>query len=78
MVVLVITVFTIIKQINLSNTDPDEMLQNVASDQGQQCLPLSSSSFNPCPAEQIKMPRPLLIFSQSDYLIGIVALNSHT
>ena len=24
------------------------------------------------------MPRPLLIFSQSDYLIQIVAINSHT
>ena len=35
------------------------------------------SDFNPCHAE-IKMPRPLLIFSQSDYLICIVAINSHT
>ena len=26
----------------------------------------------------IKMPRPLLIFSQSDYLIWIVAVSSHT
>ena len=34
--------------------------------------------INPCPAEQIKMPRLLLIFSQSDYLIQIVAINSHT
>ena len=33
---------------------------------------------NPCPAELIKMPHPLLIFSQSDYLIQIIALNSHT
>ena len=33
---------------------------------------------NPYPAEYIKMPRPLLIFSQSEYLIGIVAINLHT
>ena len=32
--------------------------------------------FNPCPAEQIKLPH--LIFSQSDYLIQIVDTNSHT
>ena len=31
-----------------------------------------------CPAEYIKMPRPLLIFSQSDCLIRIVAINLHT
>ena len=34
--------------------------------------------INPCPAEWIKMQRPLLIFSQSDYLIWIVAKNFHT
>ena len=34
--------------------------------------------INPCPAELIKMPRPLLIFSQSDNLIQIVAIKSHT
>ena len=34
--------------------------------------------LNPCPAEYIKMPRPLLIFSQSDYYIQIVAINLHT
>ena len=33
---------------------------------------------NPYPAEFIKMPRPLLIFSQSDHLIQIVDINSHT
>ena len=33
--------------------------------------------FNPCPAEYIKMSHLLLIFSQSDYLIRIVAINSH-
>ena len=27
---------------------------------------------------EIKMPHPLLIFSQSDYLIRIVDINSHT
>ena len=37
-----------------------------------------STFFNPCPAEYIKMPCPLLIFSQSDYLVQIVAKNSHT
>ena len=35
-------------------------------------------NFNPYPAEKIKMPRPLLIFSQSDYLIQIVDINLHT
>ena len=34
--------------------------------------------INPCHAEYIKMPHPLLIFSQSDYLIQIVYTNSHT
>ena len=34
--------------------------------------------LNPCPAEYIKMPCPLLIFSQSDYLIYIVHINSDT
>ena len=32
----------------------------------------------PCHAEKIKMPCPLLIFSQSDYLIQVVDTNSHT
>ena len=40
------------------------------------------AAFSPftysCPAEYIKMPRPRLIFSHSDYLIWIVAINSHT
>ena len=35
-------------------------------------------SINPCYAEYIKMPCPLLIFSQSDYLIQIDDINSHT
>ena len=34
--------------------------------------------FNYCRAEYTKMPRPLLIFSQSDYLVQIVDTNSHT
>ena len=33
--------------------------------------------FNPCHSEWIKMPRPLLVFSQSDYLTH-VDTNSHT
>ena len=35
-------------------------------------------TFNPCHAEWIKMPRPLLNFSQSDYLIKIFDINSYT
>ena len=31
----------------------------------------------PCHAEKIKMPRPLLISSQSDYLIQVFDTNSH-
>ena len=34
--------------------------------------------LNPCHAEYIKMPHPLLIFSQSDYLVQTVNTNSHT
>ena len=37
-----------------------------------------NTTFNPCHAELIKMPRQLLIFSQSDYLIQIVDINLHT
>ena len=33
--------------------------------------------INPCPAEYIRMPHPLLILSQSDSLIQIVDINSH-
>ena len=40
--------------------------------------PHTQSCINPCTAEWIKMPCPLLIFSQADYLIWIVAINSHT
>ena len=39
---------------------------------------ICSGNFNLCPAEWIQMPHPLLISSQSDYLIQIVAVNSHT
>ena len=34
--------------------------------------------LNPCPAVKIKMPHPLLIFSQSDYLCQIFYANSQT
>ena len=34
--------------------------------------------INPCHAEKIKMPCPLLIFSQSDYLIQVLDANVHT
>ena len=39
---------------------------------------LTGVMFNPCPVEYIKMPHPFLIFSQSDYLIETVDINSHT
>ena len=39
---------------------------------------MSSLGLNTCPAEYIKMPCPLPIYSQSDYLIQIVAINLHT
>ena len=35
-------------------------------------------NHNPCPAEYIKMPRLLLIFSQSYYLIQVIDTNSNT
>ena len=35
------------------------------------------SEFNACHAESIKMPRPLPIFSRSDYLIQFIDINSH-
>ena len=38
----------------------------------------SHSSLYLCPAEYMKKPYLFLIFSQSDYLIWIVAINSHT
>ena len=34
--------------------------------------------FNPSHAEYIKLPCPFLVVSQSDYLIQIVDINSHT
>ena len=34
--------------------------------------------FNPSHAEAIKMPRPIPIFSQLNYLIQVVDMNSHT
>ena len=39
---------------------------------------LKMKNINPCHAELTKMPRPLLIFSQSDYLIQVVHTNSPT
>ena len=36
------------------------------------------SVFNPCHAEQITMPCPLLAVNQSDYLIQVVDTNSHS
>ena len=36
-----------------------------------------SATFNPSHAELIKMPCPLLISSQSDYLIWVFDRNSH-
>ena len=39
---------------------------------------LQCDAINPCHAEQIKMPRPFLIFSQSDYFIQIVYINPHS
>ena len=35
-------------------------------------------NVNPCPAEKIKMPHPLLIYSQSNYLIQVVHAISNT
>ena len=35
-------------------------------------------AFNPCHAERIKIPRPFPAVSQSDYLIQIPDINSHT
>ena len=39
---------------------------------------MAPSNVNPYPTELSKMPRPLLIFSQSDYLIPVVDTNSQT
>ena len=40
--------------------------------------PDAVSKINPCHVELIKLPHPLLIFSQSEYLIQIVDINSHS
>ena len=40
-------------------------------------LYLYTTVYVNCRAEYIKMPSPLLIFSQSDYFIQIVDINSH-
>ena len=34
--------------------------------------------LNPCPAEKIKIPHPLRIFSLSDYLIQVIDTNLNT
>ena len=34
--------------------------------------------INPCPPELIKLPLSLLVFSLSDFLIRIIAINSST
>ena len=39
---------------------------------------MNNGLINPCPAEYIRMPCPLPVFSQSDHLIQIVDINSHT
>ena len=39
---------------------------------------LPGDVLNPCHAEYIKMPLPLLTISQSVYLIQVVVINSHT
>ena len=41
-------------------------------------LAFQKGDVNPCPAQQIKMPRLFLVFSQSDYLIQNVDISSHT
>ena len=41
-------------------------------------VPIKWTLLNPCPAEYIKMLRPFKIFSQPDYLIQIIDINSHT
>ena len=41
-------------------------------------LPAMNDTVNPCHAEEIKMPRPFPIVSQSDDLIWIVDISSHT
>ena len=38
----------------------------------------SDHDLKPCHPELMKMPHPFLIFSQSDYLIQIVDINSYT
>ena len=42
------------------------------------CMLNSFCSINPCHAEYIKMPCPLLISNQSDYLFQVVDTNSHS
>ena len=39
---------------------------------------IETNLFNPCHAEYIKMPSPLIVFGQSDNLIQVVDTKPHT
>ena len=45
---------------------------------GVDSVDMAMANFNSCHAEYIKMSRPLLTVSQSDYLIQIIDTNSHS
>ena len=59
---------------------PCAMVRKQNSETNSICLHASAVmiNINPCPAELIKMPHPLLIVSQPDSLIQIVDINSHS
>ena len=61
-----------IEMINLHESCVAKLEQNCGQVRYQLRCGARLYSFNPCPAEYIKMPRPLQIFSQSDYLIQII------
>ena len=67
-----------------NSADPDRMPHYVASDLVLHCLSViifrvsGLKWVHPCPAKYIKKPHPFLIFSQSDYLIKVVDIDSHT
>ena len=54
----------------MQHVGPDQPA-HLQSDQGPHC------PLNPFHAEKIKMPRPLIILSQSDSFIQIVDINSN-
>ena len=56
-----------------------DLLYVVVQDKTHYGLQKAFSYFliNPCHAEEIKMPCPLLIFSQSHYLIQVFDTSSH-